>query len=95
VNRDGPTVTVTDVATDVDTITTTVAGPGATITVTDVETDVDTVTTTVVSQGPTVTVSDCTTSPSLTGLVLCTTRDVNPTYTPSKPLPTNYLWGCP
>jgi hypothetical protein len=36
--------------------------------------------------GPTVTVS---------GITLCPTRTVNPTYAPPTPLPTNYLWGCP
>jgi len=33
----------------------------------------------------------CTTS--LAGLVLCPYRDVNPTYTPPGPLPTDYLWA--
>ncbi|KIX95116.1 uncharacterized protein Z520_09032 [Fonsecaea multimorphosa CBS 102226] len=28
------------------------------------------------------------------GLVTCTSRIINPTYTPKSPLPTNYLWGC-
>ena len=29
------------------------------------------------------------------GLSLCPTRIVNPTYTTSSPLPTDYTWGCP
>ena len=30
-----------------------------------------------------------------TGVTTCTSRIVNPTYTPHEPLPTSYLWGCP
>ncbi|KIW15370.1 hypothetical protein PV08_05416 [Exophiala spinifera] len=58
-----------------------------TITSVDVSTVTDVTTTTVVS-------STCP-PPPLTGLVTCTSRTVNPTYTPKAPLPSNYLWGCP
>ncbi|KIW91029.1 uncharacterized protein Z519_07923 [Cladophialophora bantiana CBS 173.52] len=49
----------------------------------------DTIPTTVISvSATTATVS------TYPGLVTCTSRIVNPTYTPKAPLPTNYLWGC-
>jgi len=32
---------------------------------------------------------------TLSGLVTCPSRIINPTFTPSAPLPSNYLWGCP
>ncbi|KPI42186.1 RWD domain-containing protein [Cyphellophora attinorum] len=60
-----------------------------------------TVTTTLSAQTVTVTSSAAVTNcrlpppPALTGLVLCPSRIVNPTYTPSTPLPTDYHWGCP
>lgn len=63
-----------------------------TITSINLSTVTDTVTSTVVSD-VTTTVSTC--SSTLTGLVTCTSRTVNPTYTPKAPLPSNYLWGCP
>jgi hypothetical protein len=43
---------------------------------------------------PPITVTVFTTS-SLTGLVTCPTRVINPTYTTSTPLPDDYTWGCP
>jgi hypothetical protein len=43
---------------------------------------------------PPITVTVFTTS-SLTGLVTCPTRIINPTYTTSTPLPDDYTWGCP
>jgi hypothetical protein len=43
---------------------------------------------------PPTTVTVFTTS-SLTGLVTCPTRVINPTYTTSMPLPDDYTWGCP
>ncbi|KAL6240481.1 hypothetical protein RBB50_012593 [Rhinocladiella similis] len=58
-----------------------------TITSVGVSTVTDVATTTVVS-------TTCPPAP-LTGLVTCTSRTVNPTYTPKAPLPSNYLWGCP
>ncbi|KAK5209539.1 hypothetical protein LTR47_002326 [Exophiala xenobiotica] len=54
----------------------------------------DTVTSTVVSD-VTTTVSTCSSSSTLSGLVTCTSRIINPTYTPKAPLPSNYHWGCP
>lgn len=35
------------------------------------------------------------TTESLTGIVTCSSRTVNPTYTASIPLPDDYTWGCP
>lgn len=35
------------------------------------------------------------TASALNGLVTCESRIINPTYTTSTPLPSNYLWGCP
>ena len=43
---------------------------------------------------PPTTVTVFTTS-TLTGLVTCPTRIINPTYTTSTPLPDDYTWGCP
>lgn len=94
-------VYLTDTTTKVQVEPTTIAIPTTivnqqTITHVDLSTLVDTVTTTVISNvaGPTTTVSACPTTP-LVGLVTCTSRIVNPTYTPPHPLPSNYLWGCP
>ena len=58
-------------------------------TITNTETET---TATTIIQTTTATVSTC--SPTLTGLVTCTSRIVNPTYTPPAPLPSNYHWGC-
>lgn len=82
-------------------ITSTVAGPGSTVTEIDTVTGPGaTVTATVAGPGQTVTETDIETvstcaSQSLSGLVTCTSRIINPTYTPPAPLPTDYLWGCP
>lgn len=67
-----------------------------TVTQVDLSTIVNQLTTTVISNvpGPTTTVSACPTTP-LEGLVTCTSRIVNPTYTATHPLPSDYLWGCP
>ncbi|KAK5051552.1 hypothetical protein LTR84_003204 [Exophiala bonariae] len=67
-----------------------------TVTQVDLSTIVNQLTTTVISNvpGPTTTVSACPTTP-LDGLVTCTSRIVNPTYTAKHPLPSDYLWGCP
>jgi hypothetical protein len=57
-------------------------------------------TTVTVNQPTTVTIppstvtAACTTS-SLSGIVFCSSRIVNPTYTTSTPLPDDYTWGCP
>lgn len=94
-------VYLTDTTTKVQVEPTTIAIPTTivnqqTITHVDLSTLVDTVTTTVISNvaGPTTTVSACPTTP-LVGLVTCTSRIINPTYTPPHPLPSNYHWGCP
>ncbi|KAK5958082.1 hypothetical protein OHC33_001272 [Knufia fluminis] len=39
--------------------------------------------------------ASCPNSTSGTGITLCPSRTINPTYTPPTPLPSNYLWGCP
>jgi len=84
-------VTATTVESNFVTVPTTVVAPTTIVnqfTVTD--TELETVTDTVSAiETATVTVTP------LTGLVTCTSRIVNPTYTPPAPLPTNYLWGCP
>jgi hypothetical protein len=43
---------------------------------------------------PPTTVTFCTTT-SLTGIVTCPSRTINPTYTASTPFPDDYTWGCP
>ncbi|EXJ78249.1 hypothetical protein A1O3_09410 [Capronia epimyces CBS 606.96] len=43
----------------------------------------------------TITQSCTFTTTPLVGLVLCPSRTINPTYTTSTALPTDYLWGCP
>lgn len=94
-------VYITDTTTQIQVQPTTIVQPTTvvnqyTVTQVDVDTVIDTVTTTVISNiaGPTTTITTCPTTP-LTGLVTCTSRIVNPTYTPPHPLPSNYLWGCP
>ena len=73
----------------------TTATVSRTVTSVDLSTITDTVSTTVVRTTTNV-VSTCPSgSSSLSGLVTCTSRIINPTYTPPAPLPTNYLWGCP
>ena len=56
-------------------------------------------TTVTINQPTTITISPTTatayTTSSVTGLVLCPSRTINPTYTTSTPLPGNYTWGCP
>lgn len=58
--------------------------------------------TTVTAQNTVVVTAQCSTTvaapapvATLTGLVTCTSRIVNPTYTPASALPSNYHWGCP
>ncbi len=92
------TATETQVSRETATATATATETG-TVTATEVGTVTVTATATVTSAAVVVsslfaTVTEaCTTS--LAGLVLCPYRDVNPTYTPPGPLPTDYLWGCP
>ncbi|ETN46420.1 uncharacterized protein HMPREF1541_00604 [Cyphellophora europaea CBS 101466] len=90
------TVTAVDTITAVDTVVNTVTALETQqeyYTETQVQTDVSTIT--VTEEGPTVTVEPpCSTTTPPTGLVLCPSRIINPTYTPKEPLPTDYLWGC-
>src|SRR5437763_105485 len=51
--------------------------------------------TTITLPPTTVTPPPITVTASLTGLVTCPSRTVNPTYTTSTQLPSNYTWGCP
>lgn len=53
--------------------------------------------TTTVEQATTLTLTDSftVTSTPLTGIVLCPSRTINPTYTAPAPFPDDYTWGCP
>ncbi|KAL2007650.1 hypothetical protein VTN00DRAFT_7632 [Thermoascus crustaceus] len=72
------------------TVTKTVILPGSTSTVTTTAI-VTAPGVTVTEPGPTSTLSTTVTS----GLSICSSRIVNPTYTPVAPLPSDYVWGCP
>ncbi|KIX02929.1 uncharacterized protein Z518_08872 [Rhinocladiella mackenziei CBS 650.93] len=83
--------TLVDTTTSVQAVPTTIVNEH-TVTSVDLSTVTTTTTTTVVQ---TTTVTTCPPTTTLTGLVTCTSRIVNPTYTPKAPLPSDYLWGCP
>ncbi|KAI1618695.1 hypothetical protein EDD36DRAFT_39587 [Exophiala viscosa] len=51
--------------------------------------------TTLISQVTATSIDTTTDTVISIGLVTCTSRTINPTYTPPTPLPSNYLWGCP
>lgn len=85
------------------TITTTIDGRPVTVTNTavDVVVSYSNKVSTNVQPGQTITVTasgqaETNTAPStITQLIVCESRTINPTFTPSKPVPTDWTWGCP
>jgi len=97
----GPTSLSTEINFQTSTETSLISVPGPATTVTKVHVVTQNITTTTTSTTTSisrvtdfVTVSGSCSSASPSGLVLCPTRTINPTYTPPTPLPSNYLWGC-
>lgn len=90
----GPTSVSIDYQTSTETSLVSVTGPTTTVTQVHVITQNLTTTTTSTTTSIVSVPGSCSSS-SLSGLVLCPTRIINPTYTPATPLPSNYLWGCP
>lgn len=86
------------VATVVNTVVNTVVPPAVTVTVTSVAVSVSVVSS-ISTVTNTVTVTSVsrsvTTAPAPTGITTCSSRIVNPTYTTTASLPSDYLWGCP
>ncbi|OQV05421.1 hypothetical protein CLAIMM_10167 [Cladophialophora immunda] len=86
--------TIVDVTTETDVESTTIVSP---TTIVEISTVVSVQATTITDIVPTTIISVSATTETVStypGLVTCTSRIVNPTYTPKAALPTNYLWGC-
>ncbi|OAP54493.1 hypothetical protein AYL99_10941 [Fonsecaea erecta] len=92
--------TIVDVESTTIVETTTVVSPTTLVvptTVVSLSTVVDIESSTITDIVPTTIISVVATTATVStypGLVTCTSRIINPTYTPKGPLPTNYLWGC-